>query len=236
MSKESQIKNNKCYSKIKSILEEARHNVYRHVNFVMVQAYWNIGRTIVEEEQQGKKKADYGVKLIGELSVRLSKDFGKGFDERNLFYMRQFYLCFPKLNALRSELSWTHYRLLMRVENENARDFYIEECAKSNWSTRQLERQINSFYYERLLASKNKLPVKREADTRAKELAVSPEEQIKDPYVLEFLGLREMPHLRESQLEQALVDHLQKFLLELGRGFSFVARQMRISTETQHFY
>jgi len=202
----------------------------------MVHAYWNVGRTIVEEEQQGKKKADYGVKLIGELSVRLSKDFGKGFDERNLFYMRQFYLCFPKLNALRSELSWTHYRLLMRVENENARDFYIEECGKSNWSTRQLERQINSFYYERLLASKNKLPVKREADTRAKKLAVSPEEQIKDPYVLEFLGLKEGASLKETRLEQALIEQLQKFLLELGRGFSFVARQMRISTETQHFY
>lgn len=236
MSKKPAIKNNKCYLKIKSILEEARHNVYRHVNFVMVQAYWNIGRIIVVEEQQGERKAEYGAKLISELSVRLSKDFGKGFDERNLFFMRQFYLSFPKLNALRSELSWTHYRLLIRVENEQTRDFYINECVQSNWSTRQLERQINSFYYERLLVSKNKLPVKREADVRAKELSVLPEEQIKDPYVLEFLGLKEIPSLKENQLEQALVDHLQKFLLELGRGFSFVARQMRISTETQHFY
>jgi len=224
------------YEDIRKILTQARNKAYTAVNVVMVEAYWNVGRRIVEEEQQGKKKADYGVKLIGELSVRLSKDFGKGFDERNLFYMRQFYLCFPKLNALRSELSWTHYRLLMRMENENARDFYIEECAKSNWSTRQLERQINSFYYERLLASKNKLPVKREADARAKKLAVSPEEQIKDPYVLEFLGLKEGASLKENRLEQALIEQLQKFLLELGRGFSFVARQMRISTETQHFY
>jgi len=236
MSKNPAIKDNKCYLKIKSILEEARHNVYRHVNFVMVKAYWDIGRVIVEEEQQGKKKADYGTNLISELSARLSKDFGKGFDERNLFYMRQFYLTFPKLNALRSELSWTHYRFLMRVENEQARNFYINECVQSNWSTRQLERQIQSFYYERLLASKNKLPVKRESDARAKELSVSPEEQIKDPYVLEFLGLKEIPSLKERRFEQALIDHLQKFLLELGRGFSFVARQMRIPTETQHFY
>jgi len=236
MSKKPEIKNNKCYLKIKSILEEARHNVYRHVNFVMVQAYWHIGREIVESEQQGKKKADYGTKLINELSLKLSKDFGSGFSVQSLWNMRQFYLYFPILSAVRRELSWTHYKILLRVDKQNARDFYLEECAKSNWSTRQLERQVYSFYYERLLVSKNKKPVKREADMRAKELSASPEEQIKDPYVLEFLGLREMPHLRESQLEQALVDHLQKFLLELGRGFSFVARQMRISTETQHFY
>jgi predicted nuclease of restriction endonuclease-like (RecB) superfamily len=227
---------NNLYQNIKTILIEARSQACRTIGVVMVNAYWQVGRLIVEEEQQGKRKADYGTKLISELSARLSKDFGKGFDERNLFYMRQFYLSFPKLNALRSELSWTHYRLLMRVENEHARDFYINECAKSNWSTRQLERQIQSLYYERLLASRNKLPVKREADARTKELAVSPEEQIKDPYVLEFLGLKEYPSLKENQLEQALIGHLQKFLLELGRGFSFVARQMRVSTETQHFY
>jgi len=269
MSKKPVIKNNKCYLKIKSILEEARHNVYRHVNFVMVQAYWNIGRVIVKEELKGKSKAEYGEYLLKELSIRLTKDFGKGFTETNLRYMRLFYLLFEIMNAERSqslpdkihhalrdesvstqkgnavrhelpvvrpELSWTHYRLLLKVERPDVRKFYLDECIASNWSTRQLERQINSFYYERLLASKNKLPVKREADARAKELAVSPEEQIKDPYVLEFLGLKEIPSLKESQLEQALIDHLQKFILELGRGFSFVARQMRISTETQHFY
>ncbi|MFA4889742.1 MAG: PDDEXK nuclease domain-containing protein [Candidatus Omnitrophota bacterium] len=236
MSKKVPVQKSGCYLKIKLILDDARQNVYRHVNSVMVKAYWNIGRIIVVEEQQGERKAEYGVKLISELSVKLSRDFGKGFDERNLFFMRQFYLTFLKLNALRSELSWTHYRLLIRVENEQARDFYINECVQSNWSTRQLERQVNSFYYERLLVSKNKLPVKREAAARAKELSVLPEEQIKDPYILEFLGLKEIPSLKENQLEQALVGHLQKFLLELGRGFSFVARQMRISTETQHFY
>jgi len=236
MSKKPAIKNNKCYLKIKSILEEARHNVYIHVNFVMVQAYWNIGREIVEEEQKGKERAEYGRKLIANLSQNLKEEFGTGFSEQSLWNMRQFYLYFPILSALRRELSWTHYKMLLRVDKQNVREFYLEECAKSNWSTRQLERQITSFYYERLLASKNKLPVKREADARAKELAVSPEEQIKDPYVLEFLGLKENPLLKESHLEQALIGHLQKFLLELGRGFSFVARQMRISTETQHFY
>jgi len=231
-----EIINNRFYESIKDILIKVRGNVYRTINFGMVTAYWNIGRLIVEEEQHGKRKAGYGERLITELSVKLSRDFGKGFDERNLFYMRQFYLSFSKLNALRSELSWTHYRLLMRVENKKARDFYISECVKANWSTRQLERQVYSFYYERLLASENKIPVKREADIRAKELAVLPEEQIKDPYVLEFLGLQESPSLKESRLEQALIDHLQKFLLELGRGFFFVARQKRISSETQHFY
>lgn len=269
MSKKPAIKNNKCYLKIKSILEEARHNVYRHVNFVMVQAYWNIGRVIVKEELKGKSKAEYGEYLLKELSIRLTKDFGKGFTETNLRYMRLFYLSFEIMNAERSqslpdkihhalrdesvstqkgdavrpelpivrpELSWTHYRLLLKVEREEIRQFYLNECIQSNWSTRQLERQINTLYYERLLASKNKLPVKREADARAKKLAVSPEDQIKDPYVLEFLGLKEHPALKESELEHALIEKLQNFLLELGRGFSFVARQMRISTETQHFY
>jgi len=236
MSKKPEIKNNKCYLKIKSILEEARHNVYRHVNFVMVQAYWNIGREIVEEEQKGKQRAEYGATTIEELSQKLTVEYGQGFNKTNLWYMKQFYLAFKNLHALRGELSWTHYRLLLKVEREEIRQFYLNECIQSNWSTRQLERQINTLYYERLLASKNKLPVKREADARAKKLAVSPEDQIKDPYVLEFLGLKEHPALKESELEHALIEKLQNFLLELGRGFSFVARQMRISTETQHFY
>ena len=236
MSKKPAIKNNKCYLKIKSILEEARHNVYRHVNFVMVQAYWNIGREIIEEEQKGKQRAEYGATIIEELSQKLTVEYGQGFNKTNLWYMKQFYLAFKNLHALRGELSWTHYRLLLKVERVEIRQFYLNECIQSNWSTRQLERQINTLYYERLLASKNKLPVKREANVRAKKLAVSPEDQIKDPYVLEFLGLKEHPALKENELEHALIEKLQNFLLELGRGFSFVARQMRISTETQHFY
>ena len=143
------------YEQIKRILSEARNKVYQTANFAMVEAYWNIGKSIVEQ-QGGEEKAEYGVRRIAELSKQMSTDFGKGFTVANLKNMRQFYLTFPKSYALRSELSWTHYRLLMRVENKNARRFYIEEAIKSNWSTRQLERQINSFFYERLLSSQNK--------------------------------------------------------------------------------
>lgn len=229
-------KQSKFYKEIKDILIQARHKAYASINSVMVEAYWNVGRRIVEEEQRGKKRAGYGQRLIEKLSHNLTKELGSGFSGQSLWNIRQFYLCFPILSALRRELSWTHYKMLLRVDKQNARDFYLEECANSNWSTRQLERQIHSFYYERLLASKKKLPVKHEADTRAKELTVSPEEQIRDPYILEFLGLKEDSSLKENQLEQALIGHLQKFLLELGRGFSFIARQMRIPTESQHFY
>ena len=140
------------YEQIKRILSEARNKVYQTANFAMVEAYWNIGKSIVEQ-QDGYEKAEYGSRLIAELSKQMTVDFGKGFTPTNLKYMRQFYLTFPNSHALRDELSWTHYRLLMRVENENAREFYTEEAIKSNWSTRQLERQINSFFYERLLSS-----------------------------------------------------------------------------------
>ena len=163
----------------------------------------------------------------------MTKDFGKGFTIANLKNMRQFYLTFPNGYALRSELSWTHYRLLMRVENENAREFYMQEAVKSQWSTRQLERQINSFFYERLLSSKNKEQVAEEIQTL--EPAKKPEDVIRDPYVLEFLGLKSNDDFYESDLEQALITHLQKFLLELGRGFSFVARQKRITFDGRHF-
>lgn len=173
------------YEQIKRILSEARNKVYQTANFAMVEAYWNIGKSIVEQ-QGGEEKAEYGVRLIAELSKRMSTDFGKGFTVANLKNMRQFYLTFPKSYALRSELSWTHYRLLMRVENKNARRFYIEEAIKSNWSTRQLERQINSFFYERLLSSQNKEKVSEEIQKL--ESAKVPEDIIRDPYVLEFLG------------------------------------------------
>lgn len=227
---------NTLYKKIKTVLNEARNKVYQTVNFTMVEAYWNIGHLIVEEEQKGKTRAEYGVYLIEKLSGKLTNDFGKGFDPTNLSNMRKFYLTFPILDAVRQELTWTHYRILLRVEDTQAREFYMRECIKSNWSTRQLERQINSFYYQRLLVSKNKQIIKKEAEETGKSLKESPENHIKDPYILEFLGLQDKPHLRESEIEQSLISHLQKFLLELGRGFSFVARQQRISTETQDFY
>lgn len=220
------------YEQIKRILFRARNKVYQTANFAMVEAYWNIGKIIVEQ-QGGEEKAEYGTSLIAELSKQMTADFGKGFTAANLKNMRQFYLTFPKSYALRSELSWTHYRLLMRVENKNAREFYTEEAIKSNWSTRQLERQINSFFYERLLSSQNKEKVSEEIQKM--EPVKIPEDIIRDPYVLEFLGLSPNDDFYESDLEGALITHLQKFLLELGRGFSFVARQKRLTFEGRHF-
>ena len=222
------------YKEIKSILEQARNKVYKVANSTMVEAYWNIGRVIVEK-QGGSNKAEYGTALIKNLSKKMTKEFGKGFTVANLKNMRQFYLIFQKSYALRSELTWTHYRLLMRVENENARNFYIEECIKSNWSTRQLERQITTLFYERLLSSKDKEKVSKEIFKLEPQIKKA-EDIIKDPYVLEFLGLPENTNFLEKNLEQALIDHLQKFLLELGRGFSFVARQKRITFDGRHFY
>ena len=222
------------YKEIKSILEQARNKVYKVANSTMVEAYWNIGRVIVEK-QGGNNKAEYGTALIKNLSKKMTKEFGKGFTVANLKNMRQFYLIFQKSYALRSELTWTHYRLLMRVENENARNFYIEECIKSNWSTRQLERQITTLFYERLLSSKDKEKVSKEIFKLEPQIKKA-EDIIKDPYILEFLGLPENTNFLEKNLEQALIDHLQKFLLELGRGFSFVARQKRIIFDGRHFY
>ena len=220
------------YNEIKEILISARNKVYQTANFAMVEAYWNIGKSIIKE-QGGNEKANYGTGLLKELSRQMTHDFGKGFTVTNLKYMRQFYLTFPNGHALRDELSWTHYRLLMKVENESARDFYMREAVKSQWSTRQLERQINSFFYERLLSSKNKEEVSAEIQTL--EPAKKPEDVIRDPYVLEFLGLSSSNDFYESDLEQALITHLQKFLLEPGRGFSFVARQKRITFDGRHF-
>lgn len=224
------------YQTIVDVLQNARTNSYRTVNFIMVEAYWNVGRMIVEEEQQGKERAGYGEALVRSLSLRLSNDFGKGFDEREVRKIRQFYLTFPIRDALRPELSWTHYRTLIRVENETARIYYNMEAAEQNWSTRALERQINSLYYERLLMSRDQTPVVDEMRKKTASLAPTPNDFIKDPYVLEFLGLQDRPGFRESDLEQAIIGKLQTFMLELGKGFAFVARQQRISTETKDFY
>ena len=183
--------NQNFYNQIKSILLSARNKVYQTANFAMVEAYWNIGKSIIEE-QGGNEKAEYGAGLLKELSKQMTHDFGKGFTVANLKNMRQFYLTFPNGYALRSEFSWTHYRLLMRVENDKARDFYMQEAVKSQWSTRQLERQINTFFYERLLSGKNKEKVAAEIQTS--EATKAPEDIIRDPYV--FSGQRYMK--RES--------------------------------------
>lgn len=230
------------FEDIRQILTEARQKTYRAINFAMVNAYWHVGKRIVKEEQVGKKRAQYGTYLIRNLSERLIREFGEGFTEQNLRNFRQFYSMFPQGEdpkiryTLRSELAWSHYRLLMRIGNSQARLYYMNEAADSGWSARALERQIHSHYYERLLSSKNKGPVRQEAAVNIKRLQDQPGDFIKDPYVLEFLKLKPDASYQEKDLEQALISQLQKFLLELGRGFSFVARQQRICTETAEFY
>lgn len=229
----NELMDTRFYEEIKSILKGARNQAYSAANSAMVQAYWSIGKSIVE--QQGKsERAEYGRQLLQELSKQLTHDFGRGFTASNLRNMRQFYLTFPNCYALRSNLSWTHYRMLMRVENEKARNFYLEECEKANWSTRQLERQIDSFFYERLLSSRNMETVSNEI--LSLEPAKKPEDVIHDPYVLEFLGMKQSADFYEKDLESALIGELQNFLLELGRGFSFVARQKHIDLDGEHFY
>lgn len=231
--------NKPLFNDIRAIIQQARQKTYTAMNFVMVEAYWHIGKRIVQEEQQGEARAEYGKKIVRDLSKQLSAEFGRGFKEANIWNFRQFYLIFQteeKLYALRRELTWTHYRLIMRLDNPSARDYYMHEAAEQNWSTRALERQINSLYYERLLTSRDKAPVVEEMQEKTASLGQTPQDFIKDPYVLEFLGIPDSSHFRESDLEQAIIDNLKDFILELGKGFAFVARQKRIITETSDFY
>ncbi len=221
------------YADIKDILDKAREKVYSTANSAMVLAYWNIGKILFKECGESERGA-YGKGILKAISEKLTAEYGKGFTEANLRNMRQFYITFQNCNALRSELNWTQYRMLMRVPKEEAREFYLEECVKANWSSRQLERQINSFYYERLLASQNPENIKDDITTI--EPSKKPEDIIHDPYVLEFIGLEDSTDFHEKELEHALIDKLQKFLLELGRGFSFVARQKHIDLDGEHFY
>lgn len=221
---------------LRQLVRSSRDQALKTVDVIQVRTYWEIGHHIVEFEQQGQERAAYGSRLLSSLAQTLTAEFGRGFDTSNLRNMRLFYQAFPKCDALRHELNWTHYRILLRVDDERAREWYMHETATQNWSTRALERQINTLYYERLLASQDRDPVRQEADTRIAALPKSPREFIRDPVMLEFLGLPESGRLLEANLEQALIDKLQSFLLELGKGFAFVARQMRISTETKDFY
>lgn len=221
-------------SQIAHIITEARTKAARSVNFIVVQAYWQIGQRIIEEEQAGEFRAEYGSNLLGYLSENLTSQLGKGFDATNLSTMRKFYRTFPNFDAVRQELSWTHYRSLLRVEKPEARQFYLKEAIANGWGTRALDRQIHSLYYERLLSSQDQEPVKAEMVSNTTSL--QPDDILKNPYVLEFLQLKDHTHYLEAELETALIDKLQDFLLELGKGFAFVARQKRISTETKHFY
>ena len=217
------------FSEIREILQQARSQAARAVNTAMVQAYWQIGKRIINEEQEGAVKAEYGKRILEELSQDLTQEFGRGFSLANLRNMRQFYLSCPEEGiryTLCSELSWSHNRLIMREEDDESCLYYLQECKTNNWSVRELERQIKTQSYQRLVSSQTS-----ETTQSAPSLL-----QLKDPYILEFLDVPEPPHLHEAELETALINDLQKFLLELGGGFSFVARQMRISTETSHFY
>lgn len=223
---------NTLVSDIGNLLEQGRKQAVSAVNEAITQTYWQIGKRIVVEEQKNKSKADYGTYIISRLSQDLSRKYGKGFTLANLKFMRQFYLSYPIGYAVRSQLSWTHYRTIMRIADSPKREFYETECAANKWSSRELDRQIGSLLYERTALSKDKNALL----SKARGTAPTPEEQIKDPYVLEFLNLKEEKEYSESQIEQALIDNLQEFLLELGRGFAFIARQKRISINNEHYY
>jgi len=218
------------------LILQARQKALRAVDTVQVQTCWQIGQHIDEFEQNGARRARYGKELLSTLEKVLIAEFGKGFDASNLRYMRLFYQTFRIRDALRHELSWTHYRHLLRVDNDSARLWYMNESATQNWSSRALERQINTLYYERLLASRDRSSVKQEAATHIQNMKANPRDLIRDPAVLEFLGLPNAGTLQESEVEQVLTEQLQGFLLELGKGFAFIARQQRISTDSKDFY
>lgn len=226
------------YLQIKQVLLQARAAVLTTVNTTMVQAYWHVGKLIVEA-QGGEERAAYGDDLLKSISVRLTQEFGKGFDPSNLRNMRAFYLRFPNCDALSHNLSWTHYRALIRVSNPKAREYYANEAAAGKWSTRQLERQIATQYYERLLSThrdSSEIEVLIKKNLPAKPEKFDPLTLVHDPFILEFIGAKEDVIWQESELESALISHLEEFLLELGRGFAFMGRQKRITIDGQHFY
>ena len=228
---------NNYINEIKTILKNARQKAYTAVNSAMVEAYWKIGRRIVEEEQSGRERAEYGKEIIKNLSKELTEEFGKGFGERNIRNIRQFYVLFSdyeKWKSLISKLTWTHIQKVLRVSNEKARIFYLTEAAENMWSVRTLDRNISTLYYNRIVASIDKKTVEDEMKEKIKSLQT--EEFIKNPVVLEFLDLPSNMSYTESQLEKALTDDIQKFMMELGKGFAFVERQQHIRTENSDFY
>ena len=231
---DKQVNINSLYQEVRQIIDSARSNAVRSVDFCRVQMYWNIGRRIVEEEQQGKERADYGAYLLKNLAKALEPEYGSGFSYRQLNFCRQFYRTYPIMNSVRSQLNWTQYRLLIQIADSDKREYYELEAANNGWTARQLERQINSQLYERLLLSNDKESVL--AVARKERMPELPQEIIKDPMILEFLGLERKPSYYEKDLEQALITHLQKFLLELGNGFTFVARQKRILIEDDEYF
>ncbi|MGA9211919.1 PDDEXK nuclease domain-containing protein [Kaistella sp.] len=211
------------FQSVKQIIIQAREKVFRVANSALLLTYWQIGQLIVEDEQQGKERAEYGKFVLKNLSKRLSLEFGKGFDYTNLSNMRKFYQTFPIVDAVRQQLSWTHYRMLLNIDSSHKINYYIDESIQNNWSSRDLKRQINSLAYERVLEHK------KYSNENIQSI-------LKDPYIFEFLGLKADEKISEKEIETAIIDHLQKFLLEFGKGFAFVARQLHISTDTSDFY
>jgi predicted nuclease of restriction endonuclease-like (RecB) superfamily len=220
-----EIDNNPLFHSVKNIILHARERVYRMANSALLETYWQIGKLIVEDEQNGNAKAEYGKSVLKNLSKALTMEFGAGFDESNLRNMRSFYRTFPIRDALRHELSWTHYRLLSKLETDAKRQYYVNESVTSNWNSRELQRQIQSLAFERTLSH-----------SAIATTAPNIQHILKDPYVFEFLGLKPEHKNRERTVETAIIDHLQQFLLEFGKGFAFVARQQHIVTDTSDFY
>lgn len=221
-------------SEIRSIIETSRSNAIRSVDFCRVQMYWQIGRRIVEEEQGGSARAEYGKSLIKNLAKELEPEFGSGFGKRQLDYSKKFYLEFPIVHTLYAQLNWSQYKWLLDIADKDKREYYILETINNCWTARQMKRQINSMLYERLLLSNDKESVL--AMARKEKAPEAPQEIVKDPMVLEFLGLEKKAHYYESDLETELINHLQEFILELGNGFTFVARQKRIILEDDEFF
>jgi len=226
MSKKVQKNNNDLFLAVRQIIESARAKSYQAVNKYLLESYWQIGKLIAEDEQKGASRAAYGEAVLKNLAIQLTQEFGKGFDLRNLNNMRAFYKAFPIWNALRTELSWTHYRIISRMETQEKRSYYIQQSIDNGWNSRQLERNVHTLYFERSVTGK-----------RSKKIAPRAEKSlVKDPYIFEFLGMNTDEKLTEKKIESALINHLQKFLLELGKGFAFVARQQHIVTDTSDFY
>ena len=222
------------YNEVREIIASARQSAVRSVDFYRVQMYWNIGKRILETEQEGKERAEYGTYLLKNLAKKLEPEYGSGFSVRQLERSRQFYKMYPIATALRTQFNWTQYKLLLAIPDDYKREYYELEAVNNGWTAREMERQINSQLYERLLLSNNKESVL--AVARKERIPQQPQEIIKDPMVLEFLGLERKSSYYEKDLEQALTTHLQKFLLELGNGFTFVARQKRILIEDDEFF
>ena len=237
MDKQIDTEKEDTYNSIKDIMNKARKNVSRQVNNIIIQSYWEIGRIIVEDEQGNSDRAEYGRQLIADLSKRLTKDYGKGFSKSNLFNMRNFYLCFPIFQTVSGKLTWSHYCELLSISDKSARDFYEKESINANWSVRELKRQIKTSLFERLLLSKGDKNKEKVLELALKGNEINKASDImKDPYVFEFLGIPEEKSILESDLEKALITHIENFLLELGKGFMYVGSQQRITLGNIHYY